>query len=85
MKQVGILNTHEKIYLGFLLKNNEYKPMVKQQIDQNGIEMIGRNQQTKNFLSLTIKVENEGSSSYVYFNKDRYMKINIENDHEIAF
>ena len=43
MKQVGILNTDEKVYVGFVLKDEKYKSMVKQYIDQNAIEMIGRN------------------------------------------
>ena len=43
MKQVGILNTDEKVYVGFALKDDKYKSMVKQHIDINADEMIGRN------------------------------------------
>ena len=93
-RKFALLNTKKRQYLTFdntLQENPEdfsdyYSnlEMNKHHIPEHSLASHGRNQLTKKFLMLIIRVANEGTQAHVFFGRDTKKVLKFKHDHIYA-
>ena len=92
---VALLNTRRRLYLAFKLvtkmdeMNKEittYDCIAKHTLpDQSQADSHhGRNQETKDFPILTVRVHGEGTTAYCHFDEEQKKSIKFHNDYQYA-
>ena len=80
--QIGLLNQSQNLYMAFNSKDGT--EIVTQKLRPKAISSHGRNQMSKELLQVVTRVQDGGTKTIVYFDKNLHKNIQFDKDHNSA-